>query len=152
MLKFIVAIDGSGYSDSAVDYVVRRAGLCKQPVHVHLLNVQASLAGVNVKLFIKPESVESYYRDEGMAVLEKPRAVLGAAGISCDHHIGVGDPGEVIVSYAQANSCDEIVMGTHGRGALAGAVMGSVARNVIQQSSLPVVLIKGQPARPTPSS
>lgn len=146
MLTFLIAIDGSGYSDSAVDYVVRRAGRCREPVHVHLLNVQLPLAGVNVKLFIKPESVESYYRDEGMAVLEKPRGVLAAAGIRCDHHIGVGDPGEVIVSYAQANRCDEIVMGTHGRGALAGAVMGSVARNVVQHSALPVVLVKGEAA------
>lgn len=146
MLTFLIAIDGSGYSDSAVDYVVRRAGRCREPVHVHLLNVQLPLGGVNVKLFIKPESVESYYRDEGMAVLEKPREVLRAAGISCDHHIGVGDPGEVIVSYARANRCDEIVMGTHGRGALAGAVMGSVARNVVQHSALPVVLVKGEAA------
>jgi phosphoenolpyruvate carboxylase len=67
MLTFLVAIDGSGYSDSAVDYVVRRAGLSKEPAHVHLLNVQLPLGGVNVKLFIKPESVEAYYRDEGMA-------------------------------------------------------------------------------------
>ncbi|MBM4221261.1 MAG: universal stress protein [Gammaproteobacteria bacterium] len=143
MLTFLIAIDGSGYSDSAVDYVVRRAGRCREPVHVHLLNVQLPLGGVNVKLFIKPESVESYYRDEGMAVLEKPRGVLGAAGISCDHHIGVGDPGQVVVDYALAKNCDEIIMGTHGRGALAGAVMGSVARNVIQHTSLPVVLVKG---------
>ena len=144
MLTFLVAIDGSGYSDSAVDYVVRRAGRCKEPVHVHLLNVQLPLSGVNVKLFIKPESVESYYRDEGMAVLEKPRGVLGSAGIRCDHHIGVGDPAQVIIDYAQANNCDEIVMGTHGRGALGGAVMGSVARNVIHQSSRPVVLVKSE--------
>ena len=31
---------------------------------MHLLNVQLPLGGVNVKLFIKPESVEAYYRDE----------------------------------------------------------------------------------------
>lgn len=152
MLTFLVAIDGSGYSDSAVDYVVSRAGLCREPVHVHLLNVQLPLGGVNVKLFIKPESVESYYRDEGMAILAAPREVLKAAGISCDHHIGVGDPGQVVTDYAQAKNCDEIIMGTHGRGFLAGAVMGSVARDVIQQSLLPVVLVKGRPARRTVSS
>lgn len=142
MPTFLIAIDGSGYSDSAVDYVVRRAGLCKQPVHVHLLTVQLPLGGVNVKLFIKPESVESYYRDEGMATLAASREVLKAAGVSTDHHIGVGDPGQVIVDYAQANNCDEIVMGTHGRGFLAGAIMGSVARNVVQLSPVPVVLVK----------
>lgn len=142
MPTFLIAIDGSGYSDTAVDYVVRRAGRCKEPVHVHLLNVQLPLGGVNVKLFIKPESVESHYRDEGMATLAAPREVLKAAGVSTDHHIGVGDPGQVIVDYARANNCDEIVMGTHGRGFLAGAIMGSVARTVIQQSPVPVVLVK----------
>ena len=60
------------------------------------------------------------------------------------NHIGVGDPAQVIIDYAQANNCDEIVMGTHGRGALGGAVMGSVARNVIHQSSRPVVLVKSE--------
>jgi nucleotide-binding universal stress UspA family protein len=104
--------------------------------------VQLPLGGVNVKLFIKPESVESYYRDEGMATLAASREVLKAAGVSTDHHIGVGDPGQVIVDYARANNCDEIVMGTHGRGFLAGAIMGSVARTVIQQSPVPVVLVK----------
>lgn len=142
MPTFLIAIDGSGYSDSAVDYVVRRAGRCKESVHVHLLNVQLPLGGVNVKLFIKPESVESHYRDEGMATLAAPREVLKAAGVSTDHHIGVGDPGQVIVDYARANNCDEIVMGTHGRGVLAGAIMGSVARNVVQLSPVPVVLVK----------
>lgn len=143
MPTFLIAIDGSVYSDSAVDYVVRRAAVSKDAVHVHLLNVQLSLGGVNVKLFIKPESVESYYREEGMAVLAAPRGVLEAAGISCDHHIGVGVPGQLIVDYAVAKNCDEIVMGTRGRGAVAGAVMGSVARNVVQLSPVPVVLVKG---------
>jgi len=125
-----------------VDYVVRRAGRCKEPVHAHLLTVQLPLSGVNVKLFIKPESVESYYRDEGMATLAAPREVLKAAGISCDHHIGVGDPAQVIVDYAQAHNCDEIVMGARGRSALADFLMGSTVTRVLQLARVPVLLVK----------
>ena len=90
MLTFLVAIDGSGYSDSAVDYVVRRAGLSRESVHVHLLNVQLPLGGVNVKLFIKPESVESYHREEGMATLAAPREALKAAGKTYELHMYEG--------------------------------------------------------------
>lgn len=142
MLITLIAIDGSEYADKAVDYVVRRAALSRDPVQAHLLNVQLPLAGVNIKLFISQESQENYYREEGMAVLAAPRRRLEAAGIACKNHISVGDPGQVIVEYARSTACDEIIMGTHGRGVLAGAVMGSVARKVVQLSEVPVVLVK----------
>ncbi len=142
MLTMLIAIDGSPYSDRAVDYVLRRAAATHEALRVHLLNVQTPLAGVNVKLFISQASQQEYYRDEGMAVLAGPRQQLVQAGIDCDYHIGVGDPGEVIAEYAHSKRCDEVVMGTHGRGFLAGAVMGSVAQKVVQLAPSPVVLVK----------
>lgn len=138
----LIAIDGSGYSEHAVDYVIRRAGASREPLHVHLLNVQLPLVGVNVKLFIKQGSLDDYYRDEATAVLEAPRRKLEGAGLQCEHHIGVGDPGQVVVDYARSTGCDEIVMGTHGRGFIAGAIMGSVAQKVAHLSPVPLVLVK----------
>ena len=142
MLTLLIAIDGSPYSDRAVNYAVARAAATRESVHVHLLNVQMPLAGVNVKLFISQESQQDYYRDEGMTVLAGPRQRLLEAGIDCEPHIGVGDPGPVIVEYAHSKHCDEVVMGTHGRGFLGGVVMGSVAQRVVQLASMPVVLVK----------
>ena len=142
MLITLIAIDGSEYSNRAVDYVMRRAAQTREPVQVHLLNVKLPLAGVNVKLFISQESQESYYREEGLAVLAAPRHRLEAAGIACEYHIGVGDPGHVIVEYAHSTGCDEVIMGTHGRGFLTGAAMGSVAQKVVHLSAVPVVLVK----------
>ena len=142
MLTLLIAIDGFRYSDRAVDYVLQRAAATREGVRAHLLNVQVPLAGVNVKLFISPESQQDYYRDEGMTVLAGPRQRLLEAGIDCEPHIGVGDPGPVIVEYAHSKHCDEVVMGTHGRGFLAGAVLGSVAQKVVHLASMPVVLMK----------
>ena len=110
MPTLLIAIDGSGYSDHAVDYAIRRAGVSREPVHVHLLNVQLPMVGVNVKLFIRQASLESYYHDEAVAVLDAPRRKLEAAGLQCEHHIGVGDPGQVIVDYARSTACDEIII------------------------------------------
>ncbi len=142
MQNFLIPVDGSRYSDLAVDYAIDRAGSSRDPVHVHLLNVQVPVAGVNVKLFVSRDSLEGYYRDEGMAILDAPRRRLEAAGLTCDYHIGVGDPGQLAVAFARNHACNEIVMGTHGRGAIAGSVMGSVAQKVIRLSPVPVVLVK----------
>ncbi len=38
--------------------------------------------------------------------------------------------------------CDLIVMGTHGRGPVAGLVMGSVATRVLHLAACPVLLVK----------
>lgn len=142
MLKLLVAVDGSDFSDRALDYVLRRAAASRDPVKAHLLNVQLPLSGVNVKLFISKESQQAHYREQGMAVLAAPRQRLSEAGIGFEFHIGVGEPGQVIVEYAASKHCDEVVMGTHGRGFLGGVVMGSVAQRVVQLASMPVVLVK----------
>jgi nucleotide-binding universal stress UspA family protein len=142
MLTLLIAIDGSEYSERALDYVLARARTSRDPVRAHVLNVQAPLQGVNVKIFISKDSLDAYYRDEGKTLTTPACERLQAGAIECEPHIGVGDPGEVIAEYAASKSCDEIVMGTHGRGAIAGAVMGSVAQKVIHLAKVPVVLVK----------
>jgi nucleotide-binding universal stress UspA family protein len=46
------------------------------------------------------------------------------------------------VKHAQASGCDLIVMGTHGQGAVANLVMGSVTTKVIAMSKVPVLLFR----------
>ena len=55
-----------------------------------------------------------------------------------------GDPVEIIVSAAEEKNCDLIIMGRHGYGALKDALMGGVARGVLQQSAKPVLLVRLQ--------
>jgi nucleotide-binding universal stress UspA family protein len=104
--------------------------------------VQSPAVGVNVKLFVSADSLETYYRDEAMTLLQPAIERLRAAGVAAEHHIGVGDIGAVVVDYAVDKRCDEIVMGTHGRGGLLGSVLGSVAQKVVQLAPVPVVLVK----------
>jgi len=46
-----------------------------------------------------------------------------------------------IVEYARAHKIDLIVMGTHGRGALAHLMMGSVAERVVRVAPCPVLTV-----------
>jgi nucleotide-binding universal stress UspA family protein len=109
---------------------------------VHLLNVQAPIVTVNVKLFVSQDSLETYYREEGTKALEESLARARDAGLDVHPHIGVGDAARVVLDYAAEKAVDEIVMGSHGRGALAGALVGSVAQKVVHGASIPVVLVK----------
>ena len=53
-----------------------------------------------------------------------------------------GNPVEEILKHADESNCDLIVMGTHGQGTLADAMMGSTARRVLRRSAKPVLVIR----------
>ena len=53
-----------------------------------------------------------------------------------------GNPVEEILKYSAEKNCDLIVMGTHGQGTLADAMMGSTARRVLRRSKKPVLVVR----------
>ena len=52
------------------------------------------------------------------------------------------NPAEEIVKYAKAHATDLIIMGTHGRGAVAQLLVGSVAERVVRTAPCPVLTVK----------
>jgi len=53
-----------------------------------------------------------------------------------------GTPASEIVDYASEHRIDLIVMGTHGRGVVGHAVMGSVAEKVVRTAPCPVLTVR----------
>ncbi len=53
-----------------------------------------------------------------------------------------GHPAEMIILQAETIPYDMIVMGTHGYGLLAGALLGSTARRVVRRTETPVMVIR----------
>lgn len=142
MLKVLVAVDGSDNANRVVEFLAGKRQWYREALEVHLLSVQSPLAGVNVKLFVSAESLNDYYREQGEAALARAKAILGGAGVAFVPHIGVGDPAEVIVQYAEAKGCEQIVMGSRGLGAVGSLVLGSVATKVLHLAKVPVLLVK----------
>jgi nucleotide-binding universal stress UspA family protein len=142
MLRILVPIDGSENALRALRHIIGTRDLYREPIELHLLNVQLPVASGAVKMFISQQQLNDYYRDEGLAALIEARALLDHAGMPFQHHIGVGEIAQTIASYAMEKNCQQIVMGTHGRGGLAGALLGSVATKVIHLADRPVLLLK----------
>lgn len=142
MDNYLVPVDGSEHSLRALAEVAAEARRMKEPVRVHLVNVQVPLGGVHVKTFIAKETLDDYYRELGRAALAPAREQALAAGLQVEEHIGVGDPGEVVVEYAKDRQCRRICMGTRGLGTVKSMVLGSVAVKIVHLSPVPVLLVK----------
>ena len=56
--------------------------------------------------------------------------------------VKIGNPVEEILQEVDQKDYDMIIMGAHGHGAIAGAVLGSVSRRVLRRSQTPVLLVR----------
>ncbi len=132
--KYLLAVDGSANSNRAADYLVRYAsGL--RPCEVHIANILSpGIAGLLTPgkntTFLKP-GVES----------AAARRRLDEAGVVYRFHGAMGDPAQRIVELARAESCNEIVVGSRGLGALDGFALGSVAYKVVHLSPVPITVV-----------
>lgn len=141
-MKVLLAIDGSEVSQRALRSLLAHVQWFRDRPEVHLLHVHLPVpVGLAVQ-HVSQEALDRYYREEGEAVLAPALAELAAAGIAAAAHIHVGQPAEIIVRLAGELGCELICLGTHGRGALAGAALGSVATKVLHLAKVPVLLAK----------
>jgi nucleotide-binding universal stress UspA family protein len=62
--------------------------------------------------------------------------------ITDDIIVKIGNPVDEILKEADANNSDLVVMGAHGQGFIAGAVMGSTSRRVLRRCKKPVLVVR----------
>lgn len=141
-MKILIPVDGSVAANRAVEQVIASVAWLKETPQIHLLNVQWKLASGNVKLFIDQDTINDYYREQGMAALAEARARLDAAGLAYGYHIAIGTPAEAIVQAAQEQQVDQIVMSARGQSTLNHLLLGSVASKVAHLAPMPVLLVK----------
>jgi len=143
MKEFLVAIDGSEGSDAAIDEALALAG-----------DVGAHITFAFVRKPPSPLLGYPYYQHVVSTELAKAREAIDAAtrqahdaGVPAGSEILEGDPVDEILSFADNRGADVIVLGSRGRGALAGALLGSVSSGVVQHASVPVLVAKERSRR-----
>lgn len=140
MKAILVAVDGSSYSDRAVQHALDlvAGGLAAE---LHLLNVQPNLGGA-VSAFVSRAQIDAHHREEGTKALASAVELAKKASVPAKVHIGVGRQGEVVKDFVEKLGAGLVVLGTRGHTGLAGVLLGSVAQDVIAHVSVPVTLIK----------
>jgi nucleotide-binding universal stress UspA family protein len=142
--SILVATDFGEASDSALSYgreLADRFGATLHVLHV-AQNFYVTTFGAETYAAIVPEMQE-----EIIAAAKKrlQEAVLDSDGSGPPTKPVVmtsSTPAYAIVDYAGEHGIDLIVMGTHGRGALAHLVMGSVAERVVRLAPCPVLTVR----------
>jgi nucleotide-binding universal stress UspA family protein len=142
VVRWLIAVDGSPHSDRAVDCALQLARNCREPVEVHVLNVQPPITFGDVKRHVGQEALNAYYHEEGLKALASARRRLDSSAIAHTYHIGVGPVAETIAEYAREHACAQIIMGTRGLGTISNLVLGSVAAKVLHLATVAVTLVK----------
>jgi nucleotide-binding universal stress UspA family protein len=142
MLKALVPVDGSSNSLCAVRHVIKLVQ-DREPLEVHLLNVQPQLPG-DVTSFVAKQNVRDFHLEEGEKCLARAGELLREAGVPFTKHVYVGHAAQVIAEIARELRCDKVIMGTHGRGTITQLLMGSVSHEAIHQMDpeIPITLVK----------
>ena len=145
--KILVPTDGSKTAQKAARYGVDLAKKLKASVIILSVIDQRSFIGQTVPAaqtamhVIQP--IEDYLREAAEGYAGEIKKLCEKSGVQSKAVITRGHPVEKIVKEAKKSKTDLIVMGSHGRSALAAAVLGSVAYGVIHEDTkIPVLLVK----------
>lgn len=149
-MKILVPVDGSTFSRTAVDFVASRSTLVGSNPDVEVLNVQLAIP-VRATRVVGRDVVDSYYTDEAEKALKPARTRLQKAGLAPVVRYTVGNPATEISAAAVRSKADLIVMGSHGRSALKGLLVGSVTNAVLAQTRTPILLLRAREAPPADS-
>jgi nucleotide-binding universal stress UspA family protein len=75
------------------------------------------------------------------AILEAAVDAVGKVPAKINTELIEGSPAEAIIEVAATRSSDVIVMGSRGRGRIAGALLGSNSQKVVSHAPCPVLIV-----------
>ncbi len=142
--KLLVATDGSDTAWKAVKYAV---GFAKQiGASVTLLSVIDKSAFIVQSIPVDMASnliapIDDYLQQAVEGYTQKAEKLCKKNGIKVKIVIRSGHPVEEIIKEAKRSKASIIVLGSHGKGMLESAVLGSITHGVIHNSTKHPVLV-----------
>lgn len=121
--KIVVPVDGSDNACKAVDQAISLAEKSK-----------ATLEFVYVSSHINEHIPSDLVFDRIWEKLPKDVAAF--------KHVETGSRPKAIIRVAEETKADLIIMGSRGLGIFKGALIGSVSQKVIEDSPIPVMVVK----------
>jgi nucleotide-binding universal stress UspA family protein len=149
--RILVALDGSDLAECSLEHSRAIAQGCNvtevvvfraiEPLSTQTISALAEAGDDSLR-----KAVEQNEQDAQDYVL-KVQNNLKTRGIAPRAVTVKGPAADEILSYAEKNDVDLIVMSTHGRSGLSRFFFGSVAEKVSRHSRVPVLLISPQGCR-----
>lgn len=144
--RIVVGVDGSEHGAAALRFAAEEARLRNATLvavhawsYVPLAPIQAGYDTMELPPTFVAEDVE---REEQAArvVLDDALSTL-PAGVEVERRVVPGSADDAILDAAAGAAL--IVVGSHGHGRLASALLGSTSSHVIEHAPCPVVVVRG---------
>jgi nucleotide-binding universal stress UspA family protein len=144
MKKLLVAVDGSGAAQRALEQAIALARISPD-ASIHLVHAheEPDIYG-EIAVYVPRAKMEELQRTHSEAVLAAAEQAVGLkdSGVRYTKEVLTGPIGQTIARHAERLGCDAIVMGRHGKSTVGDLLMGSVAMKVLHLTRLPVLLVR----------
>jgi nucleotide-binding universal stress UspA family protein len=139
--SLLVPLDGSAFAEQALPLALALA---------RHTDTTITLATVRPNFPVDGQQESAYLEELSRRITKATDARITRAVLTDE--MGALDPSppaaaltaELLMQHAAANTCDFVVMATHGRGGVRRALLGSVADALIRNAACPVVLVRPQ--------
>lgn len=139
--KILVPVDFSRFSTKALQYGQELAG--KFHAELHLVHAFETVPIMNGDGLYFPSDIADQEEASATAALDEQKVNV-PDDVNVVRELKGGHPFVEIVRYAKENDIGLIVMGTHGRGAIAHMLLGSVAEKVVRKAPCPVLVVRDE--------
>ena len=139
----VVGVDGSEHGEAALRFAAEEAALRRAPLRV--VCAWQIPANITMSVELAPGLMRSF-GDEADTIVRTAivRANELQPSVSCEPRVVEGHPGRVLLDEAQGAIM--LVVGSQGRGELAGMLLGSVSHQVLHHAPCPVTVVPSKAA------
>ena len=141
-MKILVAADGSRYTKRMLSYLAAHEESFGSRQHRFTVLTVVAQVPARAAGALNKELVQDYYAEEAERTLKPIRAFLSKQGVDAVFEYRVGNAAEQIAAIARKGKFDLVMMGSHGHGALARLVMGSVTGRVLASCEVPLLIVR----------
>lgn len=140
-MKILVAADGSKFTKRMLAYLAAHDEWLGPQHQYTVLTVDTPLPPRAAAALAK-KIVQDHYAEEADKVFKPIRDLFAKHGVDAQFVHKVGEPGAEIADHARKGNFDLVVMGSHGHGALARLVLGSVTSRVLASCEVPLLIVR----------
>lgn len=136
--RILLATDGSEHSKRAAENAINIAK-CSPNSKIDVIFV---LDHDKVKSEVLKNWNSMDFGDRRKKRMKDVEAMAATAGVQYEIHVLHGDPGPVIVDFANKHLFEIVVIGSRGLNVLQEFVLGSVSHKVAKRVNCPVLIVK----------
>lgn len=139
--RILVPTDASEYSRRALKMALELARTVQaEVVLLHVSYTPQAYWGYTISYGITV--TQEQLDQNGELALDATLTGIDSEQVVIHKRVESGHPVTIILEQIKKENIDLVIMGSHGYGAIAGSVLGSVSQRVLQRVSCPVLIIK----------